>query len=727
MLGALRSHIDRRTLIAIRNLLRSIRPRFTSTLTMSEASRQEGGESTGRELQFDPSRPAVPISYPLKTLEELESRAYFDSFHYPFNVASVSLRSRELPDRPRMLVCHDMAGGYGDDKWVQGGDNAGAYAIWHWYLIDVFVYFSHSLVTLPPPGWVNTAHRHGVKVLGTFITEWDEGRAISNKLLATRESAHMYADRLAELAAALGFDGWLINMEVQLDKEQIPNLKEFVSRLTERMHAAVAHSLVIWYDSVTIDGELSWQDQLNDKNKPFFDICDGIFVNYTWKENYPKLSGLAAGDRKFDVYMGIDAFGRGSYGGGQWNINAALDVLKQERVSAALFAPGWVYESNQPPDFPTGQNRWWSLIEKSWGIRGAYPDKLPFCINFDQGRGFHIYVDGRLLSDKQWCNISLQSLQPLLSISEESAHTVEASIDLEEESYSGGGCIALKGTLGDEAYCVTRLFQGELCLGESPVTFTYSVKIKSTESSRVCLSVDLVSTSNEKSSILLASWGDNLITMSQFANKFSKIIMPQRVTRQEDAPGWIIHESSLSMKGYMLANINAVCYKSSPGLVQKRLDYVSERQGTTSENPSGFHALLGHIKATSAQPNSSFPPQTSWQVGSQFIMQAKDYASSRTISLKIVWKLKTDTDIVFSHFNIFVIQVQKLANGDSNDADHHSVPVFLGVTHTKAFYVSDLAILPGTHCLEFIIQVSLLDGTYQSLEDSPKLSLDVEG
>lgn len=48
------------------------------------------------------------------------------------------------------------------------------------------------------------------KVLGTFITEWDEGKATCKELLATKESAQMYADRLAELAAALGFDGWLV-------------------------------------------------------------------------------------------------------------------------------------------------------------------------------------------------------------------------------------------------------------------------------------------------------------------------------------------------------------------------------------------------------------------------------------------------------------------------------------------------------------------------------------
>lgn len=36
--------------------------------------------------------------------------------------------------------------------------------------------------------------------------------------------------------------------------------------------------------------------------------------------NYPKLSADVAGSRKFDVYMGIDVFGRGTYGGGQWKV-----------------------------------------------------------------------------------------------------------------------------------------------------------------------------------------------------------------------------------------------------------------------------------------------------------------------------------------------------------------------------------------------------------------------
>lgn len=69
-----------------------------------------------------------------------------------------------LPQRPRVLVCHDMAGGYGADAALQGSADSGAFRLLHWHAVDIFVYFSHHLVTLPPPGWVHAAHRHGVQV-----------------------------------------------------------------------------------------------------------------------------------------------------------------------------------------------------------------------------------------------------------------------------------------------------------------------------------------------------------------------------------------------------------------------------------------------------------------------------------------------------------------------------------------------------------------------------------
>lgn len=40
-----------------------------------------------------------------------------------------------------------------------------------------------------------------------------------------------------------------------------------------------------------------------------------------------------------------------------WQSNRALDVVRKGDVSAAIFAPGWVYETKQAPDFESAQNR----------------------------------------------------------------------------------------------------------------------------------------------------------------------------------------------------------------------------------------------------------------------------------------------------------------------------------------------------------------------------------
>lgn len=54
-------------------------------------------------------------------------------------------------------------------------------------------------------------------------------------------------------------------------------------------------ALVIWYDAITTEGKLQWQDGLTDLNRPFFEACDGLFVNYTWKAGTPCECARAAG------------------------------------------------------------------------------------------------------------------------------------------------------------------------------------------------------------------------------------------------------------------------------------------------------------------------------------------------------------------------------------------------------------------------------------------------
>ncbi|XP_012086781.1 cytosolic endo-beta-N-acetylglucosaminidase 1 isoform X1 [Jatropha curcas] len=719
IISLLRHCINREILVTLYNLLllvyRKVQFAFR-LLVMTQVNNHQQQSSIDNHPAFDPSVPSIPISYPIKTIEELESRAYFESFHYPFNRSSVPLPSYalSLPNRRRLLVCHDMQGGYGDDKWVQGGSNPDAYSIWHWHLIDIFVYFSHSLVNLPPPCWTNTAHRHGVKVLGTFLTEWDEGRRICNIMLETEESARIYAERLAELAVALGFDGWLINMEINLEVEQIHNLKEFVSHLTRTMHSSLPGSLVIWYDAITIYGQLKWQDQLNEYNKPFFDICDGIFVNYTWKRKYPKLSAAVSGDRKFDIYMGIDVFGRNTYGGGQWNTNVALELLKEDNVSAAIFAPGWVYETKQPPDFRTAQNCWWGLVEKAWGITNNYPKILPFYSNFDQGHGYHISVEGVPVIEAPWNNTSCQGFQPFLKfIDGPIPTTIQVLVDVKEASYNGGGNITFKGFLQDNAHITTRLFQGELDLGNQRFHLSYSVK--SEGDSLLGLSLQFCSTTNEKKSVLVASQDVN-----QFSSKFSQVVIARQIKKTRMDTEWVIYEGSIALDGHKLTDIHAVCYKLRPLHGELRSEYRIDG------SPVNYFAILGHISIKNSEAHSYLPPSSSWLVEGQNIKFSSDSQESRTVSLKIIWGLKDKHDLFFPKYNIYV---QKLAKPVEGNPDGHikGSCQYLGVAQVTAFYVSDLFIPSDAYTLKFIIQVCDSEGSCQKLDDAPYFQLDIEG
>lgn len=170
--------------------------------------------------------------------------------------------------RPLSLVCHDLKGGYGDDKFVNGTTNPENYTYRHWLFTDIFVYFSHKFVTVPPLGWINAGHSHGVKVLGTIITEWDDGLELCNKMLESSEILDVCVEKLCEVCKDFGFDGYLLNIENKLENEdQVKKMVEFTRKLTTGVKRLSSNNLVIWYDSVTKEGKLEWQDELNEKNK----------------------------------------------------------------------------------------------------------------------------------------------------------------------------------------------------------------------------------------------------------------------------------------------------------------------------------------------------------------------------------------------------------------------------------------------------------------------------
>ncbi|CAL8143116.1 unnamed protein product [Orchesella dallaii] len=382
-----------------------------------------------------------------KVLKDLRRKKTVPLMDASFSKSKVGLGGKASGNsdrKPLTLVCHDLKGGYGDDRFVNGCGNMENYVYRNWLLTDIFVYFSHKFVTIPPLGWINAAHSHGVKILGTIITEWDDGVKLCSKMLSSDESINRTVDKLCAINEDYGFDGYLLNIENVLEGN-VNQMIEFASKLTKALRKQSPKNLVIWYDSVTKTGELKWQDALNDKNKIFFDVCDGIFLNYNWNDEKLRSSAQMAGDRRYDVFVGVDCWGRGCWAGGGLNTCLAVDRINTHDLSYAVFAPGWTYETQSFQHFPMFDDELWTKCMKNMYFRclsGNHVSKsgisetstknqsrsndnkngnehskdfqVYFATDFSRGYGAKKFSFGKVMSDSPWFDLSKQSFQPIV-------------------------------------------------------------------------------------------------------------------------------------------------------------------------------------------------------------------------------------------------------------------------------------------------------------------------
>ncbi|XP_049523835.1 cytosolic endo-beta-N-acetylglucosaminidase-like [Dermacentor silvarum] len=315
---------------------------------------------------------------------------------------------RGKPGDPRTIFCHDMGGGYKEDRrirlaslctlsancrFIHGCDARHVYRFHHWQIIDTFIYYSHHLVTIPPPGWISAAHKHGVKVLGTFSLDKDRVSAISVVTNFGPAAASLVASQLAHLASVGRFDGWLISIGCKVDRSRVPSLKILLKAITTEVHKAVPGSLVIWYDAVDVDGKAEPHNELNEKNSCFLDLCDGIFLNFRWTEAMLQKSAQLAGDRKADVYAGVDVYARDTPYPGGFEMYKAVQLARKCGLSAAVFAAGWVYETKEKMKFGKNQYRLWKFPDdccSEWRLT-----KPPLSTSFCQGFGSKAFEAGK--------------------------------------------------------------------------------------------------------------------------------------------------------------------------------------------------------------------------------------------------------------------------------------------------------------------------------------------
>ncbi|KAK8770533.1 hypothetical protein V5799_013002, partial [Amblyomma americanum] len=360
--------------------------------------------------------------------------------------------------------------------FIHGIGKPDSYRFHHWQIIDTFVYYSRHLVTIPPPGWITAAHRHGVKVLGTFMLESRQGLKILNKIESSNLSCKV-ASQLARVAALSRFDGWLIRMGENMGKCPGHVLRHLLTAITSETHRYVPDSLVIWHDDVLSDGRVKAQNELNGSNMCFFNLCDGMLLSFDWNENKLRNSAIVAGRRKSDVYVAIDVYARDKCYSGGYDTRKAVEIVRGYGLSAAIFRASWVYETQNKKAFAENQCLLWTFPDQccsEWRL-----STLPLATTFCQGFGYKLYREGQVVKPSAWFNLSKQQLQPRDQGSSLCGGNGSAMVHT-AEAYDGGGCLWLQFNPNRvplsnvEPYF--RLFGCDFPLGSLTVSYTYKNK-----------------------------------------------------------------------------------------------------------------------------------------------------------------------------------------------------------------------------------------------------------
>ncbi|CAK5103376.1 unnamed protein product [Meloidogyne enterolobii] len=268
--------------------------------------------------------------------------------------------------RPRTLVCHDHRGGItctslpNKDKERQ----IPIYSFFHWWYIDIFVYFSHHFVTVPPDVWILAAHQHVVLILGIFIIE---SVSLFNQSFSDDSITDKIVSSLVDLCKNMNFDGWLINIENRVYSVYLDRLEGFLRKLRRDLRDNV-HNCT----QVVNSGELCWQNELNKDNMRWFSSVDGFYTNYGWTECHLQRTletfykNFSEDKSLFDIYIGIDVFGRGCTG---WECFKPLEVIRRYNFSTAIFAPGWICETcpkrDQKISLFDNSEKFWNLLKVS--------------------------------------------------------------------------------------------------------------------------------------------------------------------------------------------------------------------------------------------------------------------------------------------------------------------------------------------------------------------------
>lgn len=476
------------------------------------------------------NQPEAPYWYPNDLLEWNPEK----DKDFKYNVSSIPLAQRveksELKlsnntQNPNMkVVALSIMNSSTSGNSPHGINTIDANVFSYWQYIDQLVYWGGSsgegIIVPPTADVIDVAHKNGVPVLGTiFFPQSAHGGKIEwlDTFLAKDENGNfLIVDKLIEVAKSYGFDGWFINQETEasneenekqeggLTKEHAILMKELIQEFKQKSEDSLD---IMWYDSMTKDGKMDWQNALTDENAYFMvdesgnGISDSMFLNFWWTndkfvdEQLLKSSKVKAEDIGIDpyqLYAGIDVQANGSMTPVRWDLFE--DGPGKSFTSLGLYCPSWTYySSTNLDDFHNKENVFW-VNEKgdptkdtesqgtqwrgisTYSIEQTVITKAPFISNFNLGHGYNFFIDGQKASSMDWNNRSIQDIMPTYrwTIEHENGNRMNVYIDY-ANAYYGGNSLKVRGTISKDKTSKWKLYSCELPL-EQEMVFTTTAK-----------------------------------------------------------------------------------------------------------------------------------------------------------------------------------------------------------------------------------------------------------
>lgn len=502
-------------------------------------------ENENQELTMS-RQPEASYWFPAQLLEwkaEEDEDLLFNVSHVPLaervDIAELdTVNATQNKDTKSMAI--SIMNGSTSGNSPHGLNKANANTFSYWQYVDLLVYWGGSsgegLIVAPSADVVDAGHKNGVKVIGTvFMPQAAHGgkmQWLEDLLQKTEDGSYPVVDKLIEVAETYGFDGWFINQETEGTEEE-PLTKEHAARMQEFLSyfkAQAPELELIYYDSMTADGEMDWQNALTEKNTMFLQtedgasVADDMFLNFWWTteklapEELLKSSAELAGVLQIDpysLYAGVDLQSNGYNTEINWSLfeNPAGGTY----TSLGLYCPSWAYFSTDMiQDFWKQENKLWvntkgdpsADIQPSddteWRGVSTYVvertaiTKLPFVTNFSTGNGYGFYKNGQMISMLDWNNRSISDILPTYRYIIEDGEGNKLTADLDVgDAYYGGNSLILRGTMSAGAESVIKLYSAGLDTAEQ-MFFTTTAKAKGGE-----IALDAVLTFSDGSETVL--------------------------------------------------------------------------------------------------------------------------------------------------------------------------------------------------------------------------------